>query len=566
MRQSLRAYFGQGFETGAIASDLSAGITKSIDSVTGGMANALLAGVNPMYGLYTVLAATPVGAIFSSSVFMNIDSTGAISATAGAMLLFVPSANRPAALATLTLLVGAFMLIAGILKLGFLTRFISNAVLRGFITGIGVNIILGQLGDFTGYSSQYHNKVIAALDSLLHIQNWDYQVFLVGAVTVLLVVILDQTPLRKVSMLISLLVGSAMVPLLRLTSVPLVSSLGSLPSTLPRPILPDLSYVPSLLGPAFAISIIALAQSAGVSQAYPNPDGEYPDASRDFTGQGAANLAASLIQGLPAGGSLGGTAYILKLGAKSRWANIIAAISAAVIILLFGPQIGKIALATLAGLLMIVGYQTINFKDIRRVARTNPSAKTLMAVTFLATLIVPLQEAIFFGVALSFAVFAYRESENTSIVEITTDAEGVPVEIPAPKKLASDRITVLDVYGSLFFAGARNLEEDLPDAKKTRNAIVILNLRGYNEVGSTFLGVLEKYVKELQATGNLLMLVGVSQAVIDQFNSTGFMQVIGDEYVFPMGKPGESTRAAYRKAERILKKETMDSRDVGLAK
>lgn len=555
MNARLRTFFGQGFETSAIRNDLSAGITKSIDSVTGGMANALLAGVNPMYGLYTVLAATPVGAIFSSSVFMNIDSTGAISATAGAMLLVVPESDRPAALATLTLLVGAFMLIAGLLKLGFLTRFISNAVLRGFITGIGVNIILGQLSDITGYSSPFHNKVVAAVDSLMHISDWDIQVVLVGVVTIAVVMILDQTPLRKISMLIGLLVGSALVPLLDLTTVPLVSSLGAIPSTLPRPVLPDLTYVPTLLSPAFAITIIALAQSAGVSQAYPNPDGEYPNASRDFSGQGAANLAASMIQGLPAGGSLGGTAYILKLGAKSRWANIIAAISAAVIILLFGPQIGHIAMATLAGLLMIVGYQTINFRDIRRVAHTNPSAKTLMLVTFLATLIVPLQDAIFFGVALSFAVFAYRESESTSIVEITTDKKGVPVEMPAPKALASDRITVLDVYGSLFFAGARNLEEDLPDAKKTRNAVVILNLRGYNEVGSTFLIVLEKFTKELQENGNLLMLVGVSQAVNRQFEETGITSMIGSENIFQMGAPGESTRAAYQRAERILGKE-----------
>ncbi len=138
-----------------IAGDLSAAVTKSIDSVTGGMANAVLAGVNPVYGLYTVLAATPIGAIFTSSVYMNIDSTGAIAATAGSMLILYPEEQRASALAVLTLLVGVFMLAAGLLKLGFLTRFISNAVLRGFLTGIGINIILSQIGDFTGYSSEY---------------------------------------------------------------------------------------------------------------------------------------------------------------------------------------------------------------------------------------------------------------------------------------------------------------------------------------------------------------------------------------------------------------------------
>src|SRR5512139_4271367 len=168
----------QGFSTKGLAGDLSAGLTKSIDSVTGGMANAVLAGVNPVYGLYTVLAATPVGALFTSSVFMNIDSTGALAATAGGMLLIYPVEQRASALAVLTLLAGVFMLVAGLLKLGFLTRFISNAVLRGFLTGIGVNIILSQLADFTGYSSSYDNKVVKAIDTLLNLDQVNLQILL----------------------------------------------------------------------------------------------------------------------------------------------------------------------------------------------------------------------------------------------------------------------------------------------------------------------------------------------------------------------------------------------------
>ena len=542
----------QGFSTKDISSDLSAGVVKSIDSVTGGMANALLAGVNPMYGLYTVLAATPVGALFASSVYMNIDSTGALSAAAGDFLLVVPESDRPAALAVLTLLTGVFMLIAGLLKLGFLTRFISNAVLRGFITGIGVNIILGQLSGITGYDSSYHNKVAQAIDTFLHPGQWDYQILLVGVVTIAVVVVLDRTRLNKFSLLIALLVGTALVPVLNLTTVPLVSSLGALPSTLPRPVMPDFSYIPLMLAPAFSLAIIALAQSAGVSQAYPNPDGEYPNASRDFSGQGAANLAASLIQGLPAGGSLGGTTYLLKLGAKSRWANLIIAVSAAVVILLFGPAIGKIPLAALSALLIVVGYQTINFRDIRLNWRTNVSNRALMIVTFVATLFLPLQQAIFFGVALSFAVFAYRESESTTVVEAVTDEKGYATEKPVPDDLPSDRVTRLNIYGSLFFAGARNLEEDLPEVDKTHNAVVILSLRGYHELGSTFITVLGRYVKALQANGNTLMLVNVSQAAHEQLLRTHFLGVIGEGNVFLVSEHGETTRQANEQAQQLI--------------
>src|SRR5512136_5202 len=543
----------QGFSTKGLASDLSAGLTKSIDSVTGGMANAVLAGVNPVYGLYTVLAATPIGALFTSSVYMNIDSTGAIAATAGSMLVIYPTEQRPAALAVLTLLVGVYMLAAGLLKLGFLTRFISNAVLRGFLTGIGVNIILGQLGDFTGYSSEYSNKVVKAIDTALHLNQINLQIFLVGVVTVVLIVVLDRVRyVNKVSLLIGLVVASALVPLLNLTTVPLVSSLGAMPESLPRPVLPDLAFIPGLIAPAFALTIIALAQSAGISQAYTNPDGKYPNPSQDFTGQGAANLAGALVQGLPAGGSLGGTAMLVKGGAQSRWANIFAGLISAILILMFGAAIGKIALSALAGLLMVVGFQTIKFREINKIARTSTRARWLMIATFVATLIVPLQWAIFFGVAASFVAFAYREAETTTIVELIALEGSVPIEQPAPAVLPSNKVTLLYAYGSLFFAGARNLEEDLPQADETRHAVVMLSLRGHAELGSTFIGVLERYARALQAHGNTLMLVSVTPAAYEQLKDTECLQVLGVENVFVANQPGATSMQAYETAQQLI--------------
>jgi sulfate permease, SulP family len=369
------------------------------------------------------------------------------------------------------------------------------------------------------------------------------------------VILLDQTRLYKFSMLIALVLGTLLVPLLGLATVPLVSSLGDLPSTLPRPVLPDFSYFSLMLAPAFSLTIIALAQSAGISQAVPNPDGEFPNASRDFTGQGAANLAGSMIQGLPAGGSLGGTTYLLKLGAKSRWASFFIAISAAVIILMFSPQISKIPLSALSALLMYVGYQTINVRDIRLIWRTNPSSRALMIYTFLATLFLPLQEAIFFGVAVSFAVFAFRESENTTMVELETDAEGYPVESPVPAVLPDNKVTFLKIYGSLFFAGAKNLEEDLPDVDKTHNAVVVLNLRGYNELGATFITVLERFAKDLQRNDNTLILVNVSPQVYSQFVKTNRLRILGEENVFQVSVHGETTRQANERADKLIKKQ-----------
>ena len=171
---------------------------------------------------------------------MNIDSTSAIAVTAGSMLLDYPAELRSQALIVLTLLVAGCMLLAGLLKLGFLTRFVSTAVMTGFITGIAVNIILGQLGDLTGYSSEYSNKVVKGLDTLLHLGQVDWPTLAVGLATIALILVLDRTPLRKVSLLVALVAGSALVPLLGLGSVALVADVSPMPETLPRPALPDL--------------------------------------------------------------------------------------------------------------------------------------------------------------------------------------------------------------------------------------------------------------------------------------------------------------------------------------
>ena len=139
------------------------------------MANALLANVNPVLGLYTLMIATPVGALVTSSVFMNVSTTSALSVAAGDALINVPSADRTVHLAALVLLTGLVQLLFGVLRLGSMLRFVSHSVMVGFITGVAALIVLGQVGDFTGYTSSYNNKVLKLFDLILHWQQIDCQ-------------------------------------------------------------------------------------------------------------------------------------------------------------------------------------------------------------------------------------------------------------------------------------------------------------------------------------------------------------------------------------------------------
>jgi SulP family sulfate permease len=155
-----------------------------------------------------------------------------------------------------------------------------------------------------------------------------------------------------------------------------------------------------------------------------------------------------------------------------------------------------------------------------------------MAVTFVATLVVPLQFAVLFGMALSIVLHVFRQSNKVVVKEWVLQPGGFPLERVPPRRLPSHRLTVLQVYGSLFFAAAKNMEEMLPEVGNTTRAVVTISLRGKSEIGSTFVTVLQRYCLALRARDSRLMLVGVDPVVRDQLAKTGILQVLGEENVF----------------------------------
>ena len=298
--------------------DLVAGLVMSLVSIPGGLANGLLAGVNPLYGLFSMIAGTSVAAFFTSSVIMNVDSTSATALATLDALKGIPEDQHLEYLVVLGLLVGVFMLVFGILKLGFLVRFISNAVMTGFLSGLGVLTILGQVGDLTGYSSDAGNKVTQTIDTFLNRSEIDTPTLLMGLLTIAIILLINRTRLEKFSFLAAVLLTAILYAFLDPESIAVVGDIAQIPRSLPNLHMPDLSIVLSLIAPALAIAIIALVQASGVSGSVPNPDGSYPDPSGDFRGQGAGNLAAGLVGGIPVGGSLSGTFLVQSVGGKSR--------------------------------------------------------------------------------------------------------------------------------------------------------------------------------------------------------------------------------------------------------
>jgi SulP family sulfate permease len=515
-----------------LLNDFKAGLIMAVVNVPGALANGLLAGVNPIYGLYSMIAGTSIAALFTSSVIMNVDSTSATALATLESLSGVPQDQQLSYLVVLGLLVGLFMLIFGLLKLGFLVRFISNAVMTGFLSGLGVLTILGQVGDLTGYYSEAANKVFRTVDTIINWRQILIQPLLVGLLTILIIVVVNRTRFEKYSLLVAVLLSTVLVAIVDPQSVALVGDSTQIPRSLPSLNLPDLSLVLAMLLPALTIAIIALVQAAGVSGSIPNPDGEFPDPSGDFRGQGAGNLAVGLVGGIPVGGSVSGTIMIQSMGGKSRWANIFTGLSAALVVLLVAPFIEKIPMATLSGLLIYIGFSMINVPRIKTVWNTGLAPMTIMIVTFAATLFAPLQVAVALGVAFHIILYVYRSAEQVRIERVVAQSDGSFVEAELPAELPSHEIVILQPIGSLFFAGASEFESELPDVGEAQGTAVILRLRDRDEVGSTFIRALERYTQTLHKGNNLLILEGLNQKVKDQLERTELLDLIGEENIF----------------------------------
>jgi SulP family sulfate permease len=428
-------------------------------------------------------------------------------------------------------LVGLIQFLAGLFKLGTLIRFVSNAVMVGFTTGVSLLIILGQLDDFTGYDSQYSGRISSALDTLLNIDQWQLASVLVGGVVLALILILSRTRFTKVAYVVALVAGTILGVIINTVYPGTVESIPPIPDQLFTLVRPNFDYIWVLLPSALGIAIIGLIQGAGVAQNFPNVDGHAGNVSRDFLAQGLANTATGLLSGIPGGGSMSGTAVIVGTGGRTRWANVFGGLLVIPLVLIFSSLFNLVPLPALGGLLIAVGLQSFRPEAIKTVWETGLPSRVGMGMTLVASLIMPLQYAVFVGVAISVMLHVFQSSSRVRLVELVPVAGGFPIERPAPVQLASETVTILMPYGDLFFAAAANMESLLPDATQAQRAAVILILRGREEVGSTFIVVLRRYAEALQARDGCLYLVAVGAPLLNQLERTGLVDLVGRERV-----------------------------------
>lgn len=537
--QFLRQLTTKEYDRRSLLDDLVAGATGAVAGAPQAMGFALVAGVNPIYGLYTSIVSTLVASLITSSRLMTVAATNALALVVGTTLMRFDDGLRLEYLFVLTVLVGVFQLGFGLLRLGDLTHFVSNAVMTGFITGAGLLIILGQLSHLTGYEYQTGSSAVLPRfwDWISHLNHCDGYTAVIGVVSVLAISALHRTRVHNMATLIVILLTGTFLWVTGWQSVDLVRDISAVPGGLPALVVPHLSYAPDLVTAALALAVLASVQSAAITNSLSDRDqlAEPADVNRDFVAQGLANIVGGFFQNMVSGGSLSRTAVNVSAGARTRLANVFAALLIALTVLVFAPLIERVVMAALAAHLIVASASIMRPGMIRLVWNVNVSARIAMTATFLSTLLLPLEYSIYIGVGLSLGMYLYTSSRNIHVVRLVPTNNQHFREAELPVELPSGEPVILSVSGNLYFAAVKQLQQVMPSPGHAVRPVVILRLRDNEYLGSTGIRFLETYDRQLRARGGKLILAGVGPKIKYELERTDHLRYFGENGVFLSG-------------------------------
>ncbi len=509
-------------------------------SVPQGVAYAMIAGLPPAMGLYAAGIPVIVGSLLRSSRHVVAGPTNALSLLVGGALVG-QSVDPASAAITLALLVGLLQTGAGLLRLGALVDYISSPVVLGYISGAGVLIAAGQLHNITATSGP-GGGLLPQVEGWLEVGLPAADPLSVGmaAATVVLLVLLrlraPRVPGAVIVMALAIAVNLALS--LEDAGLAVIADIAPVPVGLPPLTLPDPALVVGLLPAAVACTVLSLVESSAIARAIASQTNQRLSPSREFFGQGMANIAAAFFGGYPISGSLSRSALNAQLGAKTRWAGVISGALMLPVMLALGPVIDHTPIPALAGLLLLVAVQLIDLPKIRRAIQTRPADGAAFGVTFIAALLIPLNQAIYLGVGISLVLFLQR-ARMISVLEMVIGPHGrlraiSDEQLPAGFSRCG-RIRILHVEGVLFFGAAGELQAEL-DAAAEGVDVLVVRLKRTQGIDVTVIDVLESVAMTMERKNQHLLLVGMQPRVMATLRRAGAVEVLGRDSLFPSRK------------------------------
>jgi SulP family sulfate permease len=486
---------------GSWRGDLLAGITVAVVALPLALAFGVASGLGAQAGLVTAIVAGVVAGVFGGSHVQVSGPTGAMTV----VLVPVVASVGPDGVVVVALLAGLVLIVAGAARLGRYAGILPWPVVEGFTLGIAVLIFLQQIPAALGVARPEgaNTAAVAAHATAAWAgQQWT-TLGIVALVTVAMVVL----PRVHRALPAALLAIAAATVVAELSGMP-VARIGHIPSGLPFPHVPDLSLVdvPGLLSAVLAVAALAAIESLlSAKVADGMADGESHDADRELVGQGMANVAVSLVGGMPATGAIARTAVNVRAGARTRVAAITHGLVLMLAVLAVAQILEQVPLAALAGVLMVTSVRMVEFGTVGRIVRSTRSDALLLIATATATVAFDLIIAVGVGVALA-SLLALRAVASSTSFE-REPVEPVGIDATLEHALLHEHIVAYRLDGALFFGAAQRFLLELTEVSDVE--VVILRLGRLRVLDSTGAQALADLISHLERRGITVLLASV---------------------------------------------------------
>lgn len=528
----------------SLRADSLAGLVGAIVVLPQGMAFAMLAGLPPEYGLYGAMVPTIIAALFGSSLHAVVGPANSISLMVFAVLspLALPGSPEYIKLAlTLALVCGVLMTTMGLLRMGALVNFMSDAVVVGFTGALAVLIIGSQLRNALGINAPavagFMKSLALTLGNLHETKPW---VVIVTICTIVAGMASRRWLPRIPGTLTATLVGSAAALALNAalgSEHTAITTLGPLPGSLPPLSRPDFSLdsVRMLMGGAVAVTIVSLTQGISITRALAIKSGQRLDNNQEFIGFGLANIAGGFFSGYPCSASLNRCSINYEAGARTPLSTIIAAVLLMLILMGIAPLLSYLPIAVIAGVLILAAIGMINWNYVRRAFRTDPKDLAVLLTTFFATFVLDLEIAILVGVAASLVLYLNRTSHPTlrSLVPDPRHPLRKITEVE-PGLQECPQMKILRIEGSIYFGAANHVEQHFDKLRKhsADQKHLLLMSKSINHVDLTGADLIGREAVLRNAMGGGLYLYSPRKPVEALLQRGGYMHDIGADHVF----------------------------------
>ncbi|KQQ13075.1 sulfate transporter [Methylobacterium sp. Leaf123] len=514
----------------AFGFDLVAGLTAAAVVLPKAMAYAAVAGLPVAVGLYTAFVPSIIYGLLGSSRVLSVSSTTTLAILTGAELGSTVPDGDPAKLltatATLTALVGALLLTARLLKLGFVASLISVPVLTGFKAGIGLVILLDQAPKLLGLHIA-KQSFFADLASLVrHLPETSWPTLAVAGITLAMLVGMERLKPHSPAPLVTVAVAIAASWLLSLGAWG-VSTVGAIPQGLPSLTLPEPTLVQALLPGAIGIALMSFTESIAAGRAFAAPGDPPINANRELVATGAANLGGALLGSMPAGGGTSQTGVVRSAGGRSQAASLVTAAAALGTMLFLAPVLSLLPQATLAAIVIVYSASLIQPAEFRAIYKVRRMEFRWAVVAAVGVLVFGTLQGIVVAIILSLLGLALQTARPRVSVIVRKPGADVlrPRSSEHPDDEMFDGLLILRPEGRLYFANAQNVADRIQALiAEYKPRVVALDFSRVPDIEYSALQMLQEAARR---TSVPFWLVGLNPSVLDMVRRAGLDQELG---------------------------------------